>query len=328
MAILVTGGAGYIGSHMVAKLIEEGYDAVILDSMEKGHEKAILGGKLYSGDIRTEGMLDRIFQENKITGVIHFAAHSIVPESVSDPLKYYNNNLISTLNLLSAMKRHSIGNIVFSSTAAVYGEPERIPITEDQLKIPKSPYGETKLAIEKALEWCYQAYGIRYVALRYFNAAGAHASGKIGEDHTPETHLIPLLLQTALGKRESFSLFGDDYPTKDGTCVRDYIHVSDLADAHLLAMNKISAGGTPSAYNLGSGEGFSNREIIDAAVRITGRTIKIIPGPRRAGDPAMLIASSDKIKKELGWKPKFDNVGKIIESAWKWHLQNPNGYGD
>jgi UDP-glucose 4-epimerase len=328
MAILVTGGAGYIGSHMVAALAERKIGAVVLDNLSKGHRQAVAGQKLYVGDVRDEAILERIFSENAVEGVIHFAADSIVPESVADPLKYYDNNMVSLVRLLRAMNAHGVRNIVFSSTAAVYGEPERIPVTEDQVKIPKSPYGETKLAMERAMKWSYDAYGIRYVALRYFNAAGAHRDGKIGEDHRPETHLIPLLLRTALRRRESFSLFGEDYPTKDGTCVRDYIHVSDLADAHLLALDMIANGGEPDSFNLGSGTGFSNKEIIETALRVTGVDIPIVRSGRRPGDPAVLIASSEKIRKRLGWKPNYDNVRDVVETAWNWHRNHPDGYPD
>jgi UDP-glucose 4-epimerase len=328
MAILVTGGAGYIGSHMVAKLLESGIDTVILDNLSKGHKSAVPEGCLYTGDIRDHVSLDKIFSENMIEGIIHFAADSIVSESVADPLKYYGNNMISMIELLNKMKEYDIKNIVFSSTAAVYGEPERIPVTEDQLKIPINPYGETKLAIETAMKWTYEAYGIRYTALRYFNAAGAHSGGKIGEDHRPEMHLIPLILRTALGKRDSFTLFGQDYPTKDGTCIRDYIHVSDLADAHMLALDMIMNGGSPDVFNLGSGEGFSNMEIVNTALKVTGIDIPIVKADRRPGDPAVLIASSEKIKNKLGWRPKYDNVEAIIASAWNWHKNNPDGYKD
>lgn len=252
MPILVCGGAGYIGSHMVAELLQNGEDVVILDNFEKGHRDAVLGGKLYEGDLRYRSILDKIFTENKIEAVIDFAAYSLVGESVQEPLKYFENNIGSTINLLEAMKDHNVKYIVFSSTAATYGEPENIPILEEDKTFPTNPYGESKLAVEKILKWCDRAYGIKHTVLRYFNAAGAHISGKIGEDHRPESHLIPIILQVALGQREKIMIFGDDYNTEDGTCVRDYIHVSDLALAHLLALNRLRKGGESKIYNLGN----------------------------------------------------------------------------
>lgn len=328
MAILVPGGAGYIGSHTVAELLKQGEEVVIIDNLQKGHKDAVLGGKFYIGDIRDDIFMDKVLSENQIDSVIHFAADSLVGESVVDPLKYYQNNVYTSMRLLTKLKEFNIKNIVFSSTAATYGEPENVPILETDRTLPTNPYGETKLAIEKALRWCDEAYGIRYTALRYFNAAGAHESGKIGEDHNPESHLIPLVLQTALGNRESVSIFGDDYQTQDGTCIRDYIHVTDLANAHVLALKRLKDGGSSSIYNLGNGKGFSVKEVVDVARKVTGKTIKSVITPRRAGDPAILVASSDKAKKELGWKPEFDSLEFIIESAWKWHISNPNGFKD
>ena len=326
MSILVAGGAGYIGSHMVAELLEAGEDVVVLDNLQKGHREAVLGGSFYEGDLRDDGFLDEVFGENDIEAVIDFAADSLVGESVADPLKYYNNNVVSTLNLLTKMKEYGVKNIVFSSTAATYGEPEEIPIPETHGTLPINPYGETKLAVEKALKWADNAYGIKYVAMRYFNAAGAHTSGMIGEDHDPETHLIPIIMQVALGKREALQIYGNDYETPDGTCVRDYIHVTDLAKAHWLALENLRKGGSSAIYNLGNGKGFSNREILDIARKVTGIDIKAIDSPRRPGDPAMLVASSEKAKRELNWKPEFDDLETIIGTAWKWHRDHPNGY--
>lgn len=326
MSILVCGGAGYIGSHMVAELLQNSEDVVILDNFEKGHKDAILGGKVYEGDLKDRSILDKIFTENKIEAVIDFAAYSLVGESVEEPLKYFQNNIGSTINLLEAMKDHNVKYIVFSSTAATYGEPENIPILEEDKTFPTNPYGESKLAVEKILKWCDRAYGIKYTVLRYFNAAGAHISGKIGEDHRPESHLIPIILQVALGQREKIMIFGDDYNTEDGTCFRDYIHVSDLASAHLLALNRLRKGGESKIYNLGNGKGFSVKEVVEVTRKVTGKEIKAEIVERRAGDPAVLIASSDKAKKELGWQPKYNSLETIIETAWNWHKNHPNGY--
>ena len=317
MSVLVCGGAGYIGSHTVSELLDRGEDVVVADNLQKGHKKAVLGGKLMIGDLRDSDFLDKVFSENTIDSVIQFAADSLVGESVEDPLKYYNNNVVSTLSLLSKMKQYGVDKIVFSSTAATYGEPQNIPTMETDPTIPTNPYGQTKLAVEKALKWCYEAYDIKYTALRYFNAAGAHISGKIGEDHNPETHLIPIILQAALGQRDSITIFGDDYNTEDGTCVRDYIHVTDLADAHILALDKMRADGKSNIYNLGNGNGFSVKEVVDITRKVTGVDIKAELGERRPGDPAILVASSEKAKKELNWKPKYNDLGTIIETAWK-----------
>ncbi|WP_186431229.1 UDP-glucose 4-epimerase GalE [Clostridium sp. BSD9I1] len=327
MAILVCGGAGYIGSHMVAYLLENGKDVVVLDNLQKGHKEAVLCGKFYKGDLRDRAILDMVFTENNIEAVIDFAADSLVGESVSEPIKYFENNVGGTLSLLGAMKDYGVKNIVFSSTAATYGEPENIPILENDKTFPTNPYGESKLAVEKILKWCDNAYGIKYTALRYFNAAGAHVSGKIGEHHNPETHLIPIILQVALGQRDKIMIFGDDYKTEDGTCIRDYIHVYDLASAHLLALERLMDGGESAVYNLGNGKGFSVKEVVEVARRVTGKEIKAEVAPRRAGDPAVLVASSEKAKKELGWKPEFDSLETIIETAWNWHRNNSNGYG-
>lgn len=328
MAILVTGGAGYIGSHTAVELLDQNEEVVIVDNLQKGHKGAILGGKFYEGDLRDDAFLDKVFTENDIEAVIHFAADSLVGESVVEPLKYYNNNVVSTLKLLSKMKEHGVNKIVFSSTAATYGEPESIPILESDKNNPTNPYGETKLAVEKALKWADNAYGIKSVSLRYFNAAGAHISGKIGEDHTPESHLIPIILQVALGKREAISIFGDDYETPDGSCIRDYIHVTDLAQAHILALKKLRNGGNSAIYNLGNGTGFSVKEVIEIAREVTGEKIKAVIADRRPGDPAILIASSEKIQKELNWQPKYNNLRTILETAWNWHKNHPNGFED
>ncbi len=326
MAILVTGGAGYIGSHTVAELLDANEEVVILDNLQKGHRDAVLGGKLCVGDLRDDAFLDKVFKENDIESVIHFAADSLVGESVTEPLKYYNNNVVSTLKLLTKMNEYGVNKIVFSSTAATYGEPENIPIMEKDKTFPTNPYGETKLAVEKALKWADNAYGIKYTSLRYFNAAGAHISGKIGEDHQPESHLIPIILQVALGKREAINIFGEDYDTRDGSCIRDYIHVTDLAQAHILALKKLRAGGESSIYNLGNGKGFSVKEVVELTREVTGINIKAIVAERRAGDPAVLIATSEKIQKELNWKPKYNELRTIIETAWQWHKNHPNGY--
>lgn len=326
MAILVCGGAGYIGSHMVAELLENNKEVVILDNFSTGHHSAILGGKVYEGDLRDRNILDKVFSENNIEAVIDFAAFSLVGESMTNPLKYFNNNVYGTISLLEAMKDHNVKYIVFSSTAATYGEPETIPIIEKDKTLPTNAYGESKLLVEKILNWCDRAYGIKYTALRYFNAAGAHINGSIGEDHSPETHLIPLILNTALGKRDKIMMFGDDYETKDGTCIRDYIHVTDLAKAHLLALDRLMKGEPSTIYNLGNGKGFSVKEVIEVSRNVTNREIKSEVAERRAGDPAVLIASSEKAMKELGWNPKFNSLETIIETAWNWHLNHPNGY--
>lgn len=326
--ILVAGGAGYIGSHMVALLAEKGIDTVVADNLCTGHESAVRGArKTYIGDLRDSDFLDRLFAENEIDGVINFAAYSLVGESVTDPLKYYGNNLAGAQSLLTAMKNHNVKRIVFSSTAATYGEPQKQPIEESDRTEPTNPYGASKLAIEGMLKWCDNAYGIRYAALRYFNAAGANSEVGIGEDHSPESHLIPLVLKTALGQRESISIFGSDYPTDDGTCVRDYIHVRDLAEAHLLALEYLEREDKSGIFNLGSGEGYSVRQIIDAARRITGKEIPAKEAPRRAGDPSVLIASNKKAAEILDWKPKR-GLDEIIADAWSWHSSHPNGYRD
>ena len=323
--ILVAGGAGYIGSHMTALLLEKDFEVVVADNLSTGHWEAAKGAKLRVGDLRDGAFLDRLFSEFKIDGVINFAAFSLVGESVKEPLKYYDNNVGGSISMLQAMRRHGVDKIVFSSTAAVYGEPEKQPIEETDRTNPTNPYGETKLAIEKMLKWSDKAYGIRYVALRYFNAAGSNTEVGIGEDHSPESHLIPLVLKTALGQRSHIGIFGSDYPTHDGTCVRDYIHVRDLAEAHLLALEYLDKGGSSDAFNLGSGDGYSVKEIIDTARAITGKEIPAITEERRPGDPAVLIASNKKAAEVLGWHPQRD-LNTIISDAWHWHSTHPNGY--
>ena len=329
MSILVCGGAGYIGSHAVYQLVKADEEVVIIDNLQTGHRGAINpAAKFYQGDIRDARILDKIFTENKIEAVIHFAAYIEAGESVKKPLKYFNNNVYGMQILLESMVRNGVDKIVFSSTAATYGEPEKFPIEENDRKQPINPYGESKLIMEKMMKWVSRANGVRFVSLRYFNAAGAVEDGSIGEDHRPETHLIPLILQVPLGLRDHITIFGDDYPTPDGTCLRDYIHVIDLADAHILALNYLRKGGASNVFNLGNGQGFSVKEMIIAAQKVTRQKIKTEIGTRRAGDPAQLIASSDKAKKILKWSPQFVDVEKIIETAWTWHKNHQNGYLD
>lgn len=327
MKILVLGGAGYIGSHTVYELIEKGYDVIVADNLETGHEEAIHEkARFYKGDIRNRAFIDEVLEKEKVDGVIHFAANSLVGESMTNPLKYYDNNLCGTKVLLESMLEHGVDKIVFSSTAATYGEPEKLPILETDKTEPTNTYGETKLSMEKMFKWTSLAHDLRYVSLRYFNACGAHESGNIGEAHATETHLIPLILQVPNGQRETINIYGDDYDTKDGTCVRDYIHVNDLAQAHILALEYLANGGESNIFNLGNGVGFTVKEVIEAARKVTGHEIKSVTTPRRAGDPAVLIASSDKAKEVLGWEPKFADIEQIISSAWNWHKSHPNGF--
>ena len=328
MKILVLGGAGYIGSHTVSELVDAGEDVVIADSLETGHIEAVNPkAKFYQGDIRDRAFLDDVLtKEKNIDGVIHFAANSLVGESMTNPLKYYDNNVYGTKVLLEKLIEYGINHVVFSSTAATYGEPKSIPIVETDPTQPTNAYGETKLAMEKMFKWCDVAHGLKYVALRYFNACGAHISGKIGEAHNPESHLIPLILQVPNGKRESIKVFGTDYPTKDGTCVRDYIHVTDLAAAHILAVKYLIDGNESNTFNLGNGVGFTVNEVIEKAKQVTKLPIKVEQDARRAGDPAVLIASSEKAKEVLGWKPKYDSLETIIETAWNWHKNHPDGF--
>ena len=329
MTILVLGGAGYIGSHTVYELIENGEDVAIIDNLQTGHIKAVHPkARFYNGDIRNRDFLDSVFAKEKIDAVIHFAAYSLVGESMEKPLKYYENNLCGTKILLDSMVANGVNKIVFSSTAATYGEPESLPILETDKTEPTNPYGETKLAMEKMFKWVGRAHNINFGSLRYFNACGAHVSGEIGEDHAVETHLIPLILQVPNNKREHIYIFGDDYNTKDGTCIRDYIHVTDLAQAHILAVKYLRNGGNSDVFNLGNGIGFSVKEVIETARKVTGHPIPAQISPRRAGDPAKLIASSNKARKILGWKPEHAELEEIIATAWNWHKKHPNGYND
>lgn len=327
MSILVLGGAGYIGSHTVYALMERGEKVVVVDNLETGFVEAVHPqATFYEGDIRNKEFLDSVFEKEEIEGVIHFAANSQVGESMVNPLKYYNNNLYGTQVLLQSMVEHNIDKIVFSSTAATYGEPEFIPILEGNRTEPTNCYGETKLSMEKMFHWTSKAHNLRYVSLRYFNACGAHPNGKIGEAHNPETHLIPLILQVPNGKREFISVYGNDYDTQDGTCIRDYIHVCDLAQAHILAMDYLRKGQSSDIFNLGNGVGFSVKEVIDVARKVTGHAIPAKMEARRAGDPSVLIAANEKAKQVLGWEPKMEDLETIISTAWEWHKANPNGY--
>ena len=327
MRLLVLGGAGYIGSHTALELIKKGHEVIVVDNLVTGYEKAIPDKAVfYQGDIRNFDFLDNLFKKERIEAVIHFAAYSLVGESVTNPLKYYDNNLYGTKVLLEAMIKNNVNKIVFSSTAATYGEPENIPILESDRTCPTNPYGETKLAMEKMFHWASKAHGLSYVSLRYFNACGADATGQIGEAHNPESHLIPLVLQVPNGKRESVSIYGTDYDTPDGTCIRDYIHVTDLAEAHILAVEYLANGGESDIFNLGNGVGYSVREVIETARNVTGHPIPATEVPRRAGDPARLVASGEKAKRVLGWEPKIKRLDEIIASAWKWHKAHPEGY--
>ena len=326
MAILVVGGAGYIGSHTVKELIELGKDIVVYDNLSYGHEQAVRDVKLIKGDLGDKVKLENTIRENNIDSVIHFASYIQVGESMSNPVDYYKNNVCNTLNLLETMKENNVKYIVFSSSAAVYGEPEKIPINEECSKSPTSVYGRTKLMVEQILSDFDNAYGIKYTALRYFNASGAHISGELGEAHNPESHLIPIILEVILGKREILKIFGNDYPTKDGTCIRDYIHVTDLAVAHILALDALKNGGQSKIYNLGNGNGFSVMEVIKVVEQITGKKVNYEFTDRRFGDPASLVASSNKIIKELGWSQKYNSLEKIVETSWNWKKNHPDGY--
>ena len=327
MSILVLGGAGYIGSHAVYQLIDQKFDVIIIDNLQTGNRKAIHpDATFYEGDIRDIEFMRDVFEKESIESVVHFAANSLVGESMEKPLEYFDNNVYGTQVLLKVMKEFGVKKIVFSSTAATYGEPDTIPITEEVKTNPTNAYGETKLAMEKMMKWCDQAYGIQYVSLRYFNVAGARESAEIGEDHRPETHLVPIIIEVALGKRPHITVFGEDYDTPDGSCIRDYVHVEDLINAHLLALNYLNNGGQSDIFNLGSNQGFSVKEMIDAARKVTGKEIPEKSGERRAGDPSTLVASSEKASSILGWKPTRTSVEKIINDAWNWHVANPNGY--
>lgn len=327
MSVLVLGGAGYIGSHAVYQLIDQGENVVIVDNLETGHREAVHPkAAYYEGDMRNFDFLNAVFEKESIDEVIHFAANSLVGESMENPLKYFDNNVYGTQVLLKVMAAHNVKKIVFSSTAATYGEPMAVPITEDMPTVPTSAYGETKLTMEKIMKWTEQAHGIRFVSLRYFNVAGARKGAEIGEDHRPESHLIPLILQTALGQRPHIMVFGEDYDTPDGTCIRDYVHVEDLIEAHLLALTYLRKDGESNIFNLGSSQGFSVKEMIDTARTVTGKEIPAKTGPRRAGDPSILIASSDKAQQVLGWTPSRTSVTEIIKDAWEWHSTHPTGY--
>lgn len=319
MKVLVTGGAGYIGAHAVRELKKAGDEVVVFDNLVYGHRELAQGARLIIGELENVALLREVFAEHQFDAVMHFAAFAYVGESVENPAKYYRNNVVATLNLLDAMREAKVNRVIFSSTCATYGEPKEVPIAESHPQNPINPYGASKVMVERILHDYSVAYGLKYVALRYFNAAGADESGEIGEDHNPETHLIPLVLDAALGKRKHISIYGTDYDTPDGTCIRDYIHVTDLANAHVLGLKYLEKGGASDVFNLGNGNGFSVREVIETAERITGRKIPFVEGARRSGDPAKLIGSAEKAMRVLGWKPKFNQLETIIATAWKWH---------
>ena len=329
MNVLVIGGAGYIGSHAVNKLIKKDYNVSVLDNLVTGHRDAVdEAATFYLGDIRDKAILNQIIQEEQIEAIFHFAASSLVGESVEKPLKYFNNNVVGMEVLLEVMQENGVKKIIFSSTAAVYGDVQAPLITEDEPKAPTSPYGESKLMMENMIKWCDLAHGIKFVSLRYFNVAGALSSGEIGEDHDPETHLIPIVLQTALGQRNAMTIFGDDYNTPDGTCIRDYVHVEDLIDAHILALEYLNTNTESQIFNLGSSTGYSVKEIVEASRKVTGKEIPVKIGERRAGDPAKLVAASEKAREILGWKPAYETIEGIIQTAWNWHEANPEGYAN
>ncbi len=325
MRILVTGGAGYIGSHAVRLFLARGHDVRIYDNLSTGHRASVPAERLIVGDLSELSRLDHALVAHRIEAVVHFAASALVGESVDNPALYYRNNLVNSLHLLDALRRHGIGRLVFSSTCATYGIPERVPITEDEPQKPINPYGNTKLAVERALADYARAHNWGFAALRYFNAAGASPEGGIGEDHDPETHLIPIVLQAILGQRPAVTVFGSDYPTPDGTCVRDYVHVDDLAEAHLLALEAL-APGKHLYCNLGTGRGHSVREVIRAAEEATGKSVPVREGPRRPGDPPVLVAAGDRARRELGWRPRYTELRPIVETAWNWHRTHPKGY--
>ena len=326
MNVLICGGAGYIGSNMTAMLARNGYNAIVYDNLSKGHKAAVIGdAKFIYGDLADYPKLVRTLREEKIDAVMHFAAFIEVGESVLDPIGYYRNNFCNTLNLLEAMQFVGVEKFVFSSTAATYGMPEVVPIVETLPKNAINPYGESKWAVERMCQFQSQTGRLRYAALRYFNACGAGGDGTIGEDHSPESHLIPLIIQAAMGKREDIKIFGTDYDTPDGTCIRDYIHIEDLCQAHLLALKKLDTE-KELVYNLGNGNGYSVREVIETVKKVSGTDFKVSQATRRAGDPAILTANATKAKKELGWQPKWTDLEQIVQTAWKWHTDNPNGY--
>lgn len=330
MTTLVLGGAGYIGSHMVKRLLEKGETPVVVDNLVTGHRAAVdPQAKFYEGDLADQDFMRNVFKENPdIDVVIHFGAYSLVPESMKKPLKYFDNNVAGLIKLLEVMKEVGVNKLVFSSSAATYGIPDKMPIKETDPQNPINPYGESKLMMEKIMHWADEAYGMKFVALRYFNVAGAWPDGSIGEDHNPETHLMPIILQVAQGKRDKLQIYGDDYNTPDGTNIRDYVHPIDLADAHILAADYLRNGNSSDAFNLGSSTGFSNLEMLKAAREVTGKEIPAEIAGRRGGDPDTLIAASDKARRVLGWNPQYDDVHKLIETAWKWHSSHPEGYED
>lgn len=326
MRILVTGGAGYIGSHTVKQLLARGHEVTVFDNLSSGHRRAVPPEVLVVGDLRDIDHLDNLLVVNRIEAVVHFAALASVGESVVSPARYYTNNLLYSLQLLDRCRRNGVGKFVFSSTAAVYGTPACLPITEDTPPAPVNPYGNTKLAFERALADYAAAYPFGFCALRYFNAAGAAADGSLGEDHEPETHLIPLAIRVALGLKPYLEVFGTDYPTPDGTCVRDYVHVEDLATAHVLALDRVGPG-SRLVFNVGIGRGYSVRQVVAAVEEVTGRPVPVKEGPRRPGDPAELVASSERIRRELGWSPRYDDLRAIVQTAWDWHRRHPKGFG-
>ncbi len=325
MKVLVTGGAGYIGSVVVEQLVEAGETVVVFDNLSQGHRAAVHPGAAFvQGDLAERAAIDEVFEAHEPDAIMHFASYTLVGESMQNPFRYLGENVSNGLNLLHSAVEHGVRRFILSSTANLFDEPEQMPITERERIVPGSPYGESKFILERYLHWLDRIYGLRYAALRYFNAAGASAAR--GEDHDPEMHLIPIVLQVARGQRDHVTIFGDDYPTRDGTCARDYIHVLDLAQAHILALHALDQGSR--TYNLGNGQGFTVKEVIDTARAVTGHPIPAVMGPRRAGDPAVLVAGSDKIRAELGWVPRYPDIRDIVESAWRWHLAHPNGYAD
>ncbi|MBI4999321.1 UDP-glucose 4-epimerase GalE [Candidatus Gottesmanbacteria bacterium] len=325
MRILVTGGAGYIGAITTQELLKKGFEVVVFDNLSVGHREAAGNTPFYQGDLLNKKDLKMVFEQNKLEAVIHFAALALAPESMVKPYEYFKNNILGGLNLLETMNDFFCKKIIFSSTCAVYGTPQKLPVTEDTPLHPESVYGESKLAFERILYWYDQIYKIKYISLRYFNAAGATLDGKLGEDHRPETHIIPLAIEAAVSQ-EQFTLYGDTYPTLDGTCVRDYIHVLDLAEAHILALEYLEKKSASKIFNLGAERGYSNKEVLEMVKKVTGVDFKVKVGQKREGDPAEIFADSSKIKREFGWQPKYSDLATIVETAWKWHRTHPKGY--